>query len=727
MPISVNNKNYVDMFSTSAGFYTANAGDRQTFTCRLFETVRLQESGSVVFSYNSGTKTVTVSGANFLTEGFQPGDEIQIIEYNNNGTVHNTHTTDLSIVESNYIVLVTGYGWDDSKTVLIVLTNKAGQKKNGLTLEFNFINNGASLTPNSQIDGIKTVLTFDLTGTILNQIVTGVQVGNKSGQFDVIAEITDKTTYPNTLRQYDLEVTFIQCGILTESSFNLSDCIKPYFGTLWSRTFGDPANNTSYVISDDSNTGWFDEAFNTGVIDATLVDGIAQLSHDGVTTGQIQIDSTSTSFGFGASYIPTDDNYFKNKPQSQSDLCMAVETTTSSLPITLTSPTNPSGAGYTLEFDNPVTVGTVTTWDYTFTPNSQFSTFIEGRDEGDRLFYVWAKYGNVNLLLFKDQIEVPIPQGDPLIVLNHNFYDHSENINTLSITETGFSGNIEDDVAFLADFLIPNDSEVSIVNCFMEAYNTVSGDSFILDSVSFDFGSIPLVGGIYPVNEVQTVITTLPTTSVKREAILTRKASLDTANEYCLHIHYPFFYHWEYWIAQMNANGDFYPNNQTKNWYPYDSTGNWTVRVRLSANIGGLNSEYTENVEIKDYDSDPNLTNQITLYRELTNSAVSVIIEGELHKIEGRHILSSGTWDQSTVWGMITVEPYENAPRWICSTVVAFDNNLSNPLSPLTGNIYATLTFPSPNVAKITCYFDPNKINLSNGVKFTSKIKGCYV
>jgi hypothetical protein len=235
-----------------------------------------------------------------------------------------------------------------------------------------------------------------------------------------------------------------------------------------------------------------------------------------------------------------------------------------------------------------------------------------------------------------------------------------------------------------------------------------------------------MVGGIYPINASQNVITTLPTTSVKRTALLQRKASLDTLTDYCLHIHYPFFYHWEEWIPQPNANGDFYPNDQNKNWYPYDSTGNWTVRTRLTANIDGLNSEFTQNVTIKDYDSDPNLTNQITLYRELTNSAVSVIVEGELHKIEGRHILTSGTWDTSTVWGMITVEPTKSSPRWICSTAVAFDNDLANPLSPLTG-LYATLTFPVPNVAKITCYFDPNKINLSNGVKFTSKIKGCYV
>ena len=223
-------------------------------------------------------------------------------------------------------------------------------------------------------------------------------------------------------------------------------------------------------------------------------------------------------------------------------------------------------------------------------------------------------------------------------MLFRSFYDHSENITTLSVTESGFSGNIEDDVALLADFLIPNDAVVTNVTALMEAYNTVTGDKFVLDSVNFDFGSVPMVGGIYPINASQNVITTLPTTSVKRTALLQRKASLDTLTDYCLHIHYPFFYHWEYWIPQMNASGDFYPNNQTKNWYPYDSTGNWTVRTRLTANIDGLNSEYTEEVTIKDYDSDPNLTNQITLYRELTNSAVSVIVEGELHKIGRAHV-----------------------------------------------------------------------------------------
>jgi hypothetical protein len=35
------------------------------------------------------------------------------------------------------------------------------------------------------------------------------------------------------------------------------------------------------------------------------------------------------------------------------------------------------------------------------------------------------------------------------------------------------------------------------------------------------------------------------------------------------------------------------------------------------------------------------------------------------------------------------------------------------------------ITFPSINLARMECYFDPTKIDLSNGVKFTTKVKGC--
>ena len=35
------------------------------------------------------------------------------------------------------------------------------------------------------------------------------------------------------------------------------------------------------------------------------------------------------------------------------------------------------------------------------------------------------------------------------------------------------------------------------------------------------------------------------------------------------------------------------------------------------------------------------------------------------------------------------------------------------------------ISYPTVNVAVMECFFDSTRINLENGVKFTTKIKGC--
>ena len=97
-------------------------------------------------------------------------------------------------------------------------------------------------------------------------------------------------------------------------------------------------------------------------------------------------------------------------------------------------------------------------------------------------------------------------------------------------------------------------------------------------------------------------------------------------------------------------------------------------------------------------------------------------------RVIGTHELINGfVWDDATVWGQITVEPTESNPRFISSTVIDYDNNPSNPLIPLVGEVGCKLTFPTTTQAKLECYFNPDLINLSNGVKFTTKIKGCQI
>ena len=726
MPITISSIDFEDMFSVNRTFYQANAGDKQIFSCIINEEISIAETPNILLTYFAGINQVNLSGANFLTEGFEPGDEIEIIIYNSNGNIHHTNTVDIVSVTATSMVVNALLTWKSgTQYVYIIAKQKGGSKRNGLELNLNFVPQSGAINANSLIDGSVNRILFNLTGTTNGQTVTGNQVNIRSGQYAVSATITDQTTYPNKTRTYDLEVEFIQNGAMLPSFFDFGGCLKPYFGLVWQRTYGNPNNNLTHVICDNANTGWFDEPYNTGVSNASLVSGITTLEFNTVQTGTISIDSASTSFGFGAGYIPVDANYYKNQTVDQSELSMFVETQTSTAPIILTSPLNPSGAGYTLEFSNPVTVGTVTTWDWEFTPNAAFITFMDGQSIGDRLFYIWAKYGTMNLLLFADQLSEQPPAPGVLDMIIHRFTDHSQNFDDDNTTKFGFEGNIEDDIAFIGKFLVPINATMKYTKAEIWAVNSVTNEEFLLNSSYFDFTSVPKVGGYYPINQSQTVITTLPTTSEKLTAQLERDPSVDTITDYGIRVYLPFFYSWEYWINQPNAAPIFYPNRQTRNWYPYGTETNWDLQLRITADINSLDHIYSENIVIKNYDSDPNINQTMTLQVVSTAQNVNVIVEGELHYVVATH-LTTGVWDQSTVWGMITVEPTEGAPRWICSTVVPFDNNQANPLTPITG-AFATLTFSAPNLAVITCYFDPSKINLTNGVKFTSKIKGCYV
>jgi hypothetical protein len=111
------------------------------------------------------------------------------------------------------------------------------------------------------------------------------------------------------------------------------------------------------------------------------------------------------------------------------------------------------------------------------------------------------------------------------------------------------------------------------------------------------------------------------------------------------------------------------------------------------------------------------------LFIDATNQNVGVVTEGELMRVVATHQLTNGdVWIPSKTWGMITVEPKESSPRSICSSVLPFDNNTNNPLQPLNG-VQMSITYPTTTTAEMECFFNPDLIDLSNGVKFTTKIK----
>ena len=739
MPVQIQNKTFTDIFGNSVGYYQANAGDVTDAVFRISSKIEVSTaSAGTAFVINMIDDIVTVAGVNLLEEGFRNGDFVRFTKYDSNGTVIVTWITQVTFVSATDLdvgTILFNINIANSETMSIMsLNNPYGQKRESVIIDVNHVQNTSAPSEFSHIDGEVTRFEFDLT-SVTTSYVLATSVGNRSGQFKTTLEIRDVTQavtgtpspFSNVL-WYDVRIRTIQSGVYKDTLFNYSNCLRLIAKMRFQRIQGEPSNNFVANYSDLGDTGWFDQGFNSQTPSATLVQGVNGLAYDAPSTHTFVVDAPSATFAIGSSYIPDDELYYKNKPENQSILGMTIQTTVPPF-ATIFSPNNPTGAGYGITVVNVTTVGTQHSITFNWLPlnNGGLDTFMSTRDEGDRRFVIWAKFGNVNLLIFDNQLISSPPVGGQLDMITSTYLDHSQNVDDATGITSGFSGDIEDDIAYIGKFLLPyNDDTVESMTAQIEALNTVTGDKFTLQSVTFDVASIPFVGGKFILNESLPVLSTLPNTSLKKNALFTLDSSIDDLpNGYGVKILFPFFYRWEYWLEQLNANAVFYPNEQTKNWFPYDSTSDWTLNLHLQCVIDNLAYTFDDALLMKNYDANDQIKSNIELYIDSTNQNVGVVAEGLLMRVVGTHVLLNGSaWDQSSIWGMITVEPTESSPRWISSTVVPTDYNISNPLSPLAG-MYCDLTFPAPNVARLECYFDPTKMDTSNGVKFTSKIKGC--
>ena len=748
MPIRIISQDFTDLYSNTLNFYQSNAGDMQTIEFKILEQILVIGSTDNYLGYNALEDKITYSQGSWLVEGFRVGDTVSYQKFNSAGlpttTIATTTIVSVSGANNEVLQLV-----NLNSTYIPNLTNGeyfaiwnslTGARNEEIVVNFNFPQSGSTGNEYSFIDGEATRFLIDIKNAPnypffpSGQIIPATQFGLKSGQYDCFMELETTTISPLTVggtvdvgEVSILRMRLINYGILTESLFAQNNDIKLFTIIEFARFLGEPFNRYQLITSEDANTGYFDEAYNVGVINSEVVNPISTLAFDAPTTGTFKVTSLSgaiTQYGLGASYFPLDEDYYRNKAESQSELSMTIHTQPHNTFLSTVSPSNPVGANYTIQINSTSYVGNDAIVNFTFTPNADFNTFMAGRDAGDRTFQVWAKVNDVNLLVFNGQLESNPPIGGALTMETTDFLYHNENVTTSSLTDYNVNANIEDDLGYVGTFTIDNDTSVQSFTARIEAYNTLTGDEFTLLSAFFNFLSVPIQNGIYPINQQIPIINTLPTTSEKRIAFLTRETSLDTSTKYGLKIYFPFLLRWEYWLEQLNANSAFYPN-QNKNWWQYDFATNWNVRLHLESVQNNLAYTFDNDINIRNYDNNKGITSEIDLIRDSTGQIVTVAIENELMRVRGTHTITNGSnWQQSSVWGMLTVEPTESQPRHICSTIVPYDNNISNPLTPING-LLCSLTFPSANVAVLECYFDSTKINLENGVSFTSKIKGC--
>lgn len=719
MPVILNEIEYTDAWGNTLCFYRGNAGDVQTARLKCTSIIQITSVGNPI-SFDPVTNTFISSTKNWEEEGFRVGQTIRGRRLNSSGTQISSWTSTLTYVEGTEIrILSVGDFYDMTAGQILEVTCTSANRES-IDGNFNMVLNSTNGGDFSLIDGESTRFYFSgIDGLTIDTLTNGVFVGNQSGAIVKSVKITRKTTAITYAQYFFIDIEFLNTGFYNSTWFASSECLKPYYKLLWSTVEGEPFSQFPIVIKDNANSGYFNQYHNTSPNNAVLVSGTDELDYSAASTFDIIVNGITTELGIGAVYVPIDDTYFKNKSDNQSVYTMLLETSGLAL-STYSSTLNPDGAGFTIEVNSITTVGAQTTVNVTFTPNTAFETFIDENDSTDRRFYLWIKCGNANLTGFAGSLTKAVPVGGALILNTVNaFYDHSQNINIASVEATATIFDTEDDLAFYCDMRLEKNQTYSNIKCRIIAENTITNDSFILQETVFDMSTAPVSAGIVLTNQTLTINPNLPTTSVKRDAYFRNKASLNNTLNFGMELYYPFTLRYEYWLQQLNADAVFYPN-QNKHWSNYSGASDYVLKFEIELVKNDLAYIYQQEVTDLTYDSEPKIDWTRELLKASDNTPVTSVFD-ELLKIKITGTLNVGTWNPSKTWGMITVREKETSNRFISSTVIDYDFNSSNPLTPITGT-KCSLTFPTATQAVLECYFNPSILNVSN-YDFTPKLK----
>lgn len=528
---------------------------------------------------------------------FNLGDTIDV-----NGTTSNDGSyTIAAIISANEIRLTTSLVNELSSTAEIIGTTPI----TALNYFYNLIENANAPSYISQIDGsVQKYLAFDLDATDTSTVVPFAGVGAKSWQ---CGGATIKGDGVDAYFQY-FEIThnFLVIPYYVEGEYNdLIAGIKPYnfdntnslkyisnFEALYFRTDPNKKQIGSFV-SNKGNVGWFDENFNTDLTNYSHT-AIVHKTPTNITLPSVEISQNLNTFTFDVTNA-TDTPFVLNTTacilgfsllSDEIDYTDAAKTVEQNFYIDriITTVTDdvPTANGNYIE---NVNVEFISSSVVRVTGNFKF-------DAGD-VTYLSALSGKrycmtfdvvddaltidnadrVTLLVDANELYIDT-SNDGLIVFDTTIVTMADQAQTGVLTTEAFPTD-----AIVIRSIIAFDYEVNTdftsITAKIIAENS-TGDSFDLDSFSFNLTTQPKVSDIMQININQPRPFIPSGEDFFQNIIVKRRSDLDAGNLYYYEIDFPILFRWEYWRSLLGVNAAFFntslPNNGYNNlWYRYDA------------------------------------------------------------------------------------------------------------------------------------------------------------
>ncbi|MBU3660993.1 MAG: hypothetical protein FGM14_14045 [Flavobacteriales bacterium] len=690
--------------------------------------VTLSASVSVIIE---GT-VLTLTNGTWEDYGFVPGStNLDVINVNGHTT-----TRSITLIDGAQMLIDTNFSTSIPDGTYSVGSFICDTKTEGLNVFFNFCKNSLS-NGSSLIDSESNRWTVDGIGTMsISDVKNLVRLGNQSGLAKVISATVKYISASPLIYELTIE-TFI-------TPFHNNDA---YFGAeslaSWLKVEALPIYNNPNIKLErtdkyNGNVGYFNENFNGGLSAFTkvsiawtdlLTNSIDQLDYTQPCLFTARIDgifSASNKFQFYAFFPSSELSDFSNLPTNASkNFISTTETSAKSVATNYTLSTETHSSGALVQFQN-VRFEQHTTYVIITgraNPNADFTTLIESRDETNRNYRIWVRCETPTLdFNSSDMVNVEIDNATmkkntlPLGTFNSTdiLIDHAGN--EIELIDEVHEIITEDDVRFESAFLLErNNAEFTEINVSIVAQNVTTNESFELERFALNLNSLPfLPNGTKPINSIINRGFNISSDSLMTQVRFERNPTTDVFTHYGVKVKYPFLSRWEYWLQQLNASNDFF-GSKNRNWEQYQNS-DWRVEQRLGLVRGDGEYLNTKILDIRDYD-DRGINYTVEFFL-LDGTPITAPIN-EIIKIKVTHDVS-GIVD---CWGTITVEPKENAPRWLIST--EYDQlDPDYPLQPLSGETALKKTINSGNV-EFEALFDGR---FFNDVSFTSRLQvvgGC--
>jgi len=641
-----------------------NVGDRITLELDVDIEISFESSFSNSIDSDGTTEFVRSAGS-FFDDGFTNGTSISWSTSvdTGSGPVANSGTGTITLLTPTRmrVNVLTGtfppaydYPFNNGTIATTPIQINSTDSVEGVVFNYNLISNDDLVSGSlaSLIDG--TTPRFEVNGIDPSDLVTINQMqsfGFSSGHSVFNATIQGAGVSGIT-QSFNIVVEF-QIIPLFDDLSDFQNNTAPSFlfdnaslTDIFEITFLPEINNPNVLIQTDSsetaydgNVGWFDENFNGGLNNYSVVGtsytdsnglNVLGVSKDEPTNFQIVINQTgataTSEYKIGFFAVPFEKELIQdnNKTNYENLLLNDLNQTVNQSTVQFTNVgyLNSEGAGMDIRFDSISNVGSQVYINGQFQPNSAFSNYFDTINPSNWNYGLYVSLADetlttntsdrVSLLCDFNQF-VSEPIQFVLGNVSTEFLNHAQSLE--SAGEANYLGSVEDEVLTNSLMFLDTakDETIDSLTFLIEGFNTVTGETFECERYAIDTTTFSVDGDGVQLLNVDTTRGFQMATGVEKNLIqIVRDQTQDTGTLKAYFVRYAIRPRWEYWIENSSVPNDLADGTKTfdgknQNWARLDSFLNdWKLRFSIQTELNSdgslLNTKNSKNIYVRGYE-----------------------------------------------------------------------------------------------------------------------------